>query len=468
MILTQNNKIEQILLFLILLLGIAVRINPYHYMINIDEIIPVSVIDGMRLRGDCNTDFSLGVGMPEFFKPFKYNSSGYIVVSRILLDLLHLDNNIHNIRIFNELYFVLSYIFFCLILRKLLVRFAVCDSIGVVFGALLFSLLPGPVFDAWMVRPESLLSLLMVAGLCFVLDGDDKLYTYLSVGFMAGFGVSIKFTFVFFIPLLLYFIYAGRVFSIRPFFYFLLFFIVGFGFGCPYGLLHPDEYSQTIMALKSQYHSHHPPHSLIYPDAARMLLLQGRFFLMVYGFLFVLPFVVSLFAFKMKGSVRMIIVPLLLTFVPLFLYFGTRTVFFERNFHIYFILALIVFVSVLGGLRYSYFRHLSYAMALIPMVYWVYCMHMSKRFDERRRDSMKNYSAFVDVPFSDYGSTLRIAPDRVRLIDYSDEYSERYRRILRDSGYRMVFADLTPFAVLPVNTYMTYLSPNYYYLEKIR
>jgi hypothetical protein len=52
------------------------------------------------------------------------------------------------------------------------------------------------------------------------------------------------------------------------------------------------------------------------------------------------------------------------------------------------------------------------------------------------------------------------------IIDYSDEYSERYRKMLLDSGFRVLSVKKGAFYYLPVSTLQTYLSPNIYLIYR--
>lgn len=465
MVMIDPNRTGRLLLFLILLLGVVIRINPFNHIINVDEVIPLNVIAGMKARGDYNTDFSLGIGMPEYFRQYGYAFSGYIIVSKILLGLFHLRNHLFELRFINIVYFICSYMLFFLLLKRLLIRWGVCGKSYLVLGMLLFTVLPGPVFDAWMARPDCLLALLLVCSIYLIAGEADKLYNYAIAGFVVGLGISIKITFIFLVPFVLIYLYLNKYYSARSVLLFLLFLPLGFVFGCPYAFLYPDIYYRSQLALMTQYHSPHPPHSLISTDPLRMLTLQGEYFILVYGSMFILPFIALVYCFFVDSSRWRVVLPLALLFVLLFVYFGTRLVFFERNTHIYIVAAVPVFILVMSELKYSYIRFGVYLLALMPMAFWVYSMFASYQVEGKRKLLAPG---FKDVPYSAYFLPYVVSSGRLRLIDYSDDYSERYRDLLKENGYRVTVVDKGPFAVLPVNTYLTYLSPNYYYMEKFR
>lgn len=320
-----------------------------------DQIIPVKVMQSMRLRGDWDTDWGRA-DLPTRFLGFGYNFSGYILSSYLLIDNLS-PRSINDDRLLAQRLRTLSCGYSALTLAICFLLLASQLNLGYAFaGTLAVSLIPQLVQDAHYVRPEALSTLLFTG--CFALSAWRprapllRWLTLAVVAGMCGFLASIKFTYavagifapVAALPLLgengIRTSKSPTLFGIAALI--VAAFLAGFAIGAPRAIANLPTYMQGVAALNQQYGGGHPPHMTMRGGTAGQAWLIWSYYTAVLGIPALLLHLVGYRGKRLAPSKFAYAAVLAFTVAG----FLTQKVFFERNFSL--LLPTFIVIAMLG------------------------------------------------------------------------------------------------------------------------
>ena len=459
-------------LILLVIIGIFVRLPPQGNTIkNIDEVIPLLVHDGMRERGDVNTDLAKTIPpLPCNFGAVRFNLSGYMLASFLLTPEKLDEPHLRDLRFLNLVFFFATvgiFLTVCGILKL--------DMFAAVIGVAIICVAPGLVHDGQMARPEAFLTLAFAAFvLGLAISKRWIAYGFLVAGLGAGIAVSIKFTFLMLVipPLYLLLHYNLKVkycSLVSGLFLFAL--AVGFLIGTPYAILDFNGFLQGVRALFTQYSAGFPPHST--PDGRISLFRQVYFYLGVYGLVFISPLAGFLFARRFSANslfLRRFFFSLACLYTVFFIVLGINPVFFERNLHPFIFLMALSSALILNAMPGVRMRMLLAVAFLVPLGIWTYMINhvQTTAHLEQVQSKIQNITnqyaglPIIDVSLVEKKQLFGI----IRQIDLGDELSRELRSSYISQGYCVVGSYISPFNCLPTSTLNTYLDQNIYVLYK--
>jgi hypothetical protein len=342
----------------VLMLGVTAYRMPHagtNFIPHPDQVIPVKVLQSMQSHGDLDTDWARA-DLPQNFLGFRYNFSGYILSSYLLIDGLSPRSIPDDGALAKQLrrlscwYSALTLaICFLLLARHLNLGYALAGTLAV-------ALVPQLIQDAHYARPEALSTLLFTA--CFALSTLRPRTTHFRwlvpviTAAACGLLASIKFTYA--ISGAFAFVAAFQLLdegNMRgtPISKLLgiaglvgIAFLAGFAIGAPHAILDPPGYLQGILALKSQYSGGHPPHMSMNGGLAGQAWLISAYYAAVLG--------VPALLLHATGYVGKRLLPSKFAYAAILVFttsgFLLQKVFFERNFSL--LLPVFIVIAMLG------------------------------------------------------------------------------------------------------------------------
>lgn len=325
-----------------LLLFVANRymINESGDVQNVDEFIPLHVVQHMHASGTLDTDWAHS-DLPEEFRRVHFNFSGYILsayaFTRIVApaSLTSEELLLSRLRQFSRFAtLALAVLSFLMLKREIGMGYAFVASIAVLLAPLTFQ-------DAHYARPEALGTLLFTA--CFLLSLQTpgsrrrEIVRAMTILCIAGFLTSIKLTYAlaaaFALPVAYRFL-PGRALAVKSTVFFpaavlagMACFVACAAAGAPYAFAHPGIYREGLAALRTQYQGLHPPHSLSHYSFIGESTWISSYFVGILGW--------PLLLLHPLGYVPAKTRPALLVFAAIascmLLTFALQHVFFERN-----------------------------------------------------------------------------------------------------------------------------------------
>lgn len=335
-------------------------------------------------------------------------------------------------------------------------------------GVSLYAVMPGPIHDAAMARPETLMALFLVLFLWALVKGElsNGLPSAMIAGLSVGALAAVKFNYFLLTPIFLLSNQAGsltitrvKIFRFAAYCCCLVLMLYGL---CPGMLLDTPGYIDGIKALRKQYLGLHPPHSHIH--GGNTLLMQLRFYVSVYGLLVFFPIY---FVFAKKKLPSAGFYPALV-FISFVLIAGSASVFFERNMHPLLPVLPFLFCLWIDKTSSKAWASMLSIFVFSTVMYWssqIYSVRFSDNGRSRIESDLKD--RYRDTNIKDAGF---IYSDQdcglIRLTNYSDEYSREAAIIYGRQGWREVAYTLSPFKSLPVSTLQVYLRPSFLYFHK--
>ena len=465
----KNNPLSFLLGLFLLGIGvifIALRLNISDAGLNVDELIPVKVSEGMSARGDLDPNWRLA-DLPWFWNIDQYNFYLYNVVAHGVLKIAGWvgGSALSALRLANVV-FQLTALCFCL---DALRRLGVGSSAVVVAGAFL-AVAPGMVQDAGMARPESLLYLLVALQIWILtLRISDRVVAVLF-GIVLGMGIAIKVTYA--LAATLYVLPALIKWRERPHGgnlgnFMLLGVATTFGamMSAPYAVLHPRAYFDGLAALTLQYNSGQPPHSLPIYSVWSQALWIGLYFAQLYG---LVPMAAIAAPFLLKGQARNLSAAFVALCVLLFVYFVSKAVFYERNFSFVLIPMLLGAALATASLRTNIWRIAAAIVLFVPMAYWsaqiagaVRARGSIQHFEAVKRVSPTERMSFGDIQ----DKKLPTRCDTIAVTDYNEPWTVQYLAWLEARGFRPIARYRSRFGTLVTSTLHTYLDSDVHYLS---
>lgn len=461
-----------LILFLIIIIGMVLRIPPADSIRNIDEVIARDVVGSMQARKDFNSDWKLSESpLPHDFGRFRYNFSSYLISARIFTPL---DNNpevrLISIRGFN----VFLFAFGALVLWVCAIELGLSRVAGLIL-IILFALSPGGVHDAHMARPETFLTVLIIVYVyaCVMVDKVGGVVGPLLAGVALGLLVSTKFTLSVMVVLFLSIVFfskfpgSARRRFVKVFIFFISI-ICGFMLGAPYGIIDVSGYFDGVNELRRQYYSLHIPHS--YVTGGSTFLWQLEFFLKVYGLVFLSPFIYLIYS-TVTRNFEINKLAISVSGLIFFSLVATSSVFFERNF------SPVISMFALSGVflydklpKWNWIRLTFIVLLFSPFIYWTSQIYLvqqprySEKIDTIELDLSQKFNAkSVNHVMLNRGQSNC---GLVRQLHFSDPTSVQVLEGFKGSGWEVVASIRSPFRWLPTSTLHTYLAPNVYWLYK--
>jgi hypothetical protein len=323
-----------------------------------DQLIPLRVLQAMHAGDSLDTDWAK-TSMPEHFREFRYNFSGYLLLARLATvpmgDAAYASDTslsealLRVSRVASALTLVLV---FWILART-------CGPLVGLAGAIAAMAIPQLLQDANYVRPEAVSTLLFTLGFglaCLRPRHRCGLWMLmLGLSGLAGFLASIKFTYavagLLVVPSALRLMadpdpMHGRGARTRMIALPIVILgagLAGFAAGAPGAIADPAGYLQGLQALRHQYGSGHPPHGRMQPGVLAQAAHIGHYYLAVLGVPMLLLHLAG-YAGRALSPAKFVYGAIALLTIAGFL---AQNVFFERNFSI--LLPAFVIVSALGA-----------------------------------------------------------------------------------------------------------------------
>jgi hypothetical protein len=450
----------------VLALFVALRLNISDVELNIDELIPVKVSEGMSARGDLDPNWAFA-DLPWFFKVDQYNFYLYNVVAHGVLKVSAWlgGSALPALRLANVFFELLALVFSVDALRRIGVgHFALALA-----GAFL-AVAPGMVQDAGMARAESLLYLAVALQIwVLTLPLSDRWCAFLS-GLILGAGIAIKASYGLAVILIAVpWLITYRERSARVFLGGAVALAIGaalgFAVAAPYAVIHPGIFVMGIVSLSQHYGGAHPPHSLPRYDAVRQTLWLGGYLVQLYG---LVPLAAIAAPFMLKDRARNLAAGFAVLCVLLFVYFAGKAVFFERNFSYMLIPMLLAAALAASALRASIWRAAAAVVLALPMAYWsvqiasaVHDRDSLARFEAANALAPSQRMSFDDA----YEKTVPARCDTIAVIDYNEPWTVQYVALLEAQGFAPIARYRSRFGALVTSTLHTYLDRDMRYFR---
>lgn len=435
------------------------RLNYQTRLLNGDDWIVLGVAQGMAERGDLNTNWAVNPVRPEFRLP-QFNFSAYNLTSHLVLSLVP-DRfpDIPVLRAANLVYQALAVLVAALALRN-----ARVPAFGIALSAALFAIAPTIVHDAHMLRTESLLYLLFAVVLWASTSPRPLVARVAVAGLAIGFGAASKITFLatglVMAPAVLLALREAPRTSLAAMLAAALSSAVGFVLGAPYALLDPQAYVEGLRFLNNQYAGGQPPHSRVIHSPWGQAVWIASFFLVTCG-----PLVLAGLVAPALARPPAWVVGVWLSSIATFLWFFNQRVFFERNFSLA-VLGAIVLVGWLAAHRPRLAAILAVVSAL-PMAWWSQQI-LEETLDHHLRRTQWEQAQGLQVARYVYG--WEIPPRSVArcqgvygLLEYNDDWTPRTLEVLARRGERPIARYDSRFHLAPTSTLQNFLDADVIY-----
>ncbi len=448
------------------ILFVALRLNLSDAMLNIDELIPLKVSEGMSSRGDLDPNWRLA-DLPWFWNIDQYNFYLYNIVAHGVLQAGAWLSAppLPALRLANLVFQVFAFAFCIDAVRRIgLGRFGLA-----LVGALL-TVAPGMVQDAGMARPESLLYLIVALQIWILTLGLSAQWCGFLFGVILGLGVGIKVSYA--LAVVMIAVPWAISWRQRPSVEVLggaallcVGTALGFVAGAPYEVVHPRAFLSGLATLAEQYNFGQPPHSLQSYDPVSEALWIGRYFIELYG---LVPLAALAAPFLLKGSTRNLGAGFVLVWVLLFVYFAGKAVFYERNFSFTLIPMLLAVGLATTALRQNYWRVTAAVVLLLPMGYWSIqiASAANDRASLRRFEAMNGLSPSLRLDFADVrANEVPASCQTVAIEDFNESWTAAYLVMLEGNGFHPIARYRSRFSTLVTSTLHTYLDTDVHYFR---
>jgi hypothetical protein len=450
----------------VLALFIALRLNVSDAELNIDELLPVKISEGMSARGDLDPNWRLA-DLPWFWNIDQYNFYLYNVVAHGVLKIGAWvgASALPVLRLANVLFQLLALVFSLDALRRLGV-----GRFGLALAGAFLAVAPGMVQDAGMARPESLLYLLVALQIWILALRLSDRRSAVLFGLVLGLGIAIKATYaltavMFVVPAIMTWRERSAARSLGAMMLLCLGAAVGIVTGAPYAVLHPDIYLSGIASLTEQYNSGQPPHSLPSYDVRTQALWIGRYFAELYG---LVPLGAIAAPFLLNGKARNLAAAFAVLCVLLFVYFAGKAVFYERNFSYVLIPMLLAAALAAAALRTNPWRAAAAVVLVVPMAYW--SVRIASAVHDRdslaRFEAAKGLSPSQRMSFADaQEKNIPVQCHTIAVIDHNDPWTVQYIVLLEAQGFAPIAHYRSRFGALVTSTLHTYLDSDMHYFR---
>jgi hypothetical protein len=437
---------------------VLLRFNVYQGIYNPDELVPIHVAEGMRLLGRLDPNFINAPNIEPSFKIDEYHLYLYNIISSFVIDLVGGDQQrqIFALRGINILYQGGAIALLTLALRNIGARGNV--QIGTAF---MLAIAPALVHDAHMARAESMLYLTL-ATLIWVLSCRASLLLRSgAAGVLLAAGISSKATFGLAALIVQPVIWTGEWRNYLKRDALLACGVaIGLCISAPYALLHYDAALRGFEALRIQYSTYWPPHSL--PDYSLIGQIEwvGRFFLSLYGSM--IP-VALLAPAIVRGGVPPLLIGLWIFCVATVGYFAPQLVFFERSFCLAVFVASPIFVWTMVGLQHRAVVAVLFLLAVAPMAWWSTQIALASAAPTQRLLTWQ-----AAHPFTHGASAYKAGTPCEGLFivgDYNEPASGALIAKLVSDGFPIVARYESRFSWLPSSTLNTYLDVDLVYFS---
>jgi hypothetical protein len=229
--------------------------------------------------------------------------------------------------------------------------------------------------------------------------------------------------------------------------------------------VHYDTYFAGLRFLEDQYRGGHPPHSLPEYSFGAQALWIARYFLELYGPLWLIALAAPLW---LAGRWRLWAIGLAASWLLLAIFFATQSVFFERNLAHALVPLLLAAAIGVSTLKPVWLRWAGALLMLIPMAYWSsqIALTMKSAPGWLRYEAAHAIAPSLRIGYPEIVSgTMPNRCDTVAVISYNDPRSARYLESLRQAGYVPIGEYDGRFAPLVTSTLHTYLDPNFHYFR---
>lgn len=402
-----------------------------------DESIPVKVSEAMRARGSLDPNWRFA-DLPQHFRYDQYNFYLYNVVAHGVITVggwLHLAT-VYALRQANMLFQLVA-----LALTVDAARRIGAGRFAIGLAGALVAFAPGIVQDASLARPESFLYLLSALFLWVLTLPLAERWRMALAGAALGAGIAVKLTFAS-LALVLPLLVPMRGRPVRELAATGASFAAGLAIAvaafAPYALIHPGVYFNGLAYLAAQYTGSHPPHSLPVYDAISQTAWIGAYFVQLYGF--AAPMALAA-PFLLQGALRYWAFALAGAWLVLFVYFASKTVFFERNFAHVLIPLLLAAALGIEALNRTSLRVVAVILTVLPMAYWsvriAYAVSTPNRraqFEAANALTMKHHVHFPQI----YFGTVPEKCDILAFHDFGDGWTRAYRELLRQRGFEQI------------------------------
>ncbi len=429
-----------------------------------DEWIPIKISEAMRARRSLDPNWRFA-DVPHIFRYDQYNFYLYNVVAHAVITVggwLHLASLIA-LRHANVLFQLVALALTADAARRIGAgRFA-----AAVAGALI-AFAPGMVQDASLARPESFLYLLSALFLWMLTLPLAERWRMVLAGAVVGAGIAVKLTFAS-LAIVLPFLVPIRGRPVRALAATAASFAAGAAVAiavlAPYVLIHFDVYLNGLAYLAAQYNGVHPPHSLPAYDVVVQTAWIGGYFVELYGFAVPAALVAP---FLLQGAVQRWALALVAAFLVLFVYFASKTVFFERNFAHVLIPLLLAAALGIGALKHRSWRIAAALLTVLPMAYWstqiVRAVRAPKRleqFETANRLQVKHHVPFTGI----FAGDIPARCDILSFHDFNDSWTRAYRDKLEQHGFEQFAHYHSGFGPLVTSTLHTYFAADVRYFR---
>ena len=209
----------------------------------------------------------------------------------------------------------------------------------------------------------------------------------------------------------------------------------------------------------------HPPHSLPIYDVVAQAAWIGGYFLQLYGFAVPAALVAP---FLLQGTARRWALALVAAFLALFVYFASKTVFFERNFAHVLIPLLLAAALGIGALKHRSWRIAAALLTVLPMAYWsmqiVRAIWTPKRLAQFESAHALGAAQRVHFP-QIFAGDVPAQCDTIALHDFNDAWTRSYREKLRQRGFHEIAHYHSGLGPLVTSTLHTYFAADVRYFR---
>jgi hypothetical protein len=165
---------------------------------------------------------------------------------------------------------------------------------------------------------------------------------------------------------------------------------------------------------------------------------SGGYFIQLYGFAVPAALVAPLL---LQGVARRWALALVAAFLALFVYFASKTVFFERNFAHVLIPLLLAAALGIAALKHRSWRIAAALLTVLPMAYWslqiVHAIWTPKRlaqFESAHALEAAHYVHFTQIYLGEFPSQC----DTIALHDFNDPWTRSYLEKLGQRGFQEI------------------------------
>jgi hypothetical protein len=447
-------------------LFVALRLNISDAGLNVDELIPVKISEGMSARGDLDPNWRLA-DLPWFWNIDQYNFYLYNVLAHGVLKIGAWAGGsaLPALRLANVFFQLLALAFSLDALRRI-----GAGHFALALAGAFLAVAPGMVQDAGMARPESLLYLLVALQIWILTLRLSDRWRAVLFGFALGLGSAVKATYaltavMFVVPAIMTWRDRSAAGILGAMMLLCAGAAIGIVVGAPYAVLHPDMYLKGIASLTEQYNSGQPPHSLPSYDVRTQALWIGRYFAELYG---LVPLGAIAAPFLLSGKARNLAAAFVVLCALLFVYFAGKAVFYERNFSYVLIPMLLAAALAAAALRTGTWRVAVALVLVVPMAYWsvriagaVHDRDSLARFEAANGLSPSQRMSFADAQ----DKTVPARCDTIAVIDHNDPWTVQYIALLEAQGFRRIGHYRSPFGALVTSTLHTYLDSDMHYFR---